>query len=149
MNGVFCALLLAGVIYAAATGQADAAQRALLSGGSEAVELCLTLAGAYGFFGGVMGLLREGGVAAALAGWLKMPLSRLFRFEPGEEAAMEDICMNLSVSSRAFSFFLTFIHSMISSIYTPALLIKNQSSVSISISMVSTLTLVTIPIGNE
>ena len=44
----------------------------------------------------VMGLLREGGVAAALAGWLKKPLSLLFRFEPGEEAAMEDICMNLS-----------------------------------------------------
>ena len=96
MNGVFCAMLLAGVLYAAATGQADAAQRALLSGGSEAGELCLSLAGAYGFFGGVMGLLREGGVAAALAGWLKRPLSRLFRFEPGEEAAMEDICMNLS-----------------------------------------------------
>ena len=96
MNGVFCAMLLAGVLYAAATGQADAAQRALLEGGSEAVELCLSLAGAYGFFGGVMGLLREGGVAAALADWLKKPLSRLFRFELGEEKAMEDICMNLS-----------------------------------------------------
>ena len=37
MNGVFCALLLGGVMYAAATGQADAAQRALLSGGTQAV----------------------------------------------------------------------------------------------------------------
>ena len=96
MNAVFCMLMLAGIAYAAATGQADAAQRALLSGGGQAVELCLSLAGAYGFFGGVMGLLREGGVAAALAGWLKKPLSRLLRFEPGEEAALEDICMNLS-----------------------------------------------------
>lgn len=96
MNGVFCALLLAGVIYAAATGQADAAQRALLAGGSESVELCLTLAGAYGFFGGMMGLLRAGGVASGLAAWLKRPLARLFCFEPGEEAALEDICMNLS-----------------------------------------------------
>jgi len=96
MNGVFCALLLAGVLYAAATGQADAAQRALLLGGEEAVGLCLSLAGAYGFFGGVMGLLREGGVASALARGLKRPLARLFRFLPGEEAALEDICMNLS-----------------------------------------------------
>lgn len=96
MNGVFCALLLSGVIWAAATGQADAAQRALLLGGEEAVKLCLSLAGAYGFFGGVMGLLREGGVASALAKGLKRPLSRLFRFAPGEEAALEDICMNLS-----------------------------------------------------
>ena len=103
MNGVFCAMLLAGVLYAAATGQADAAQRALLEGGSEAVELCLSLAGAYGFFGGVMGLLREGGVAAALADWLRKPLSSLFRFEPGEEKAMEDICMNLSADMLGMS----------------------------------------------
>ena len=96
MNGVFCALLLIGVVYAAATGQADAAQRALLLGGEEAVGLCLSLAGAYGFFGGVMGLLREGGVADALARALKRPLSRLFRFAPGEEAALSDICLNLS-----------------------------------------------------
>jgi len=44
----------------------------------------------------MMGLLREGGIAAALAKGLKRPLSRLFRFAPGEEAALEDICMNLS-----------------------------------------------------
>ena len=96
MNGVFCVLLLGGVVYAAATGQADAAQRALLAGGSEAVELCLSLAGAYGFFGGVMGLLEAGGVADGLAGWLRKPLSRLFRFAPGEEAALADISLNLS-----------------------------------------------------
>ena len=96
MNGVFCALLLVGVLYAAATGQAEAAQRALLAGGSEAVELCLSLAGAYAFFGGVMGLLREGGVAAGLAALLRKPLSRLFHFGLGEEAALGDICLNLA-----------------------------------------------------
>ena len=85
-----------GVIWAAATGQADTAQRALLSGGEEAVSLCLSLAGAYGFFGGVMGLLREGGVADALSAMLRRPLARLFRFAPGEEAALADICLNLS-----------------------------------------------------
>lgn len=96
MNGVFCALLLSGVVYAAATGQADAAQRALLAGGSEAVEFCLSLAGAYAFFGGMMGLLRAGGLADALAAWLRKPLSRLFRFAPGEEEAMPEICLNLA-----------------------------------------------------
>ncbi|MBR2943275.1 MAG: spore maturation protein [Clostridia bacterium] len=96
MNGVFCALLLAGVVYAAATGQAEAAQRALLHGGTEAVQLCLSLAGAYAFFGGLTALLREGGIAAGLARLLRKPLSRLFRFAEGEEVALEDICMNLS-----------------------------------------------------
>ena len=96
MNGVFCALLLLGVMYAAATGQADAAQRALLSGGTQAVELCLSLAGAYAFFGGLMGLVRESGLAAGLAAALRKPLFRLLRFELGEEAALSDICLNLS-----------------------------------------------------
>ena len=96
MNGVFCALLLVGVMYAAATGQADAAQRALLSGGTQAVELCLSLAGAYAFFGGLMGLIRESGMAAGLAAALRRPLFRLLRFELGEEAALPDICLNLS-----------------------------------------------------
>ena len=96
MNGVFCALLLVGVMYAAATGQADAAQRALLSGGTQAVELCLSLAGTYAFFGGLMGLIRESGMAAGLAAALRRPLFRLLRFELGEEAALPDICLNLS-----------------------------------------------------
>ncbi|MBQ8618342.1 MAG: spore maturation protein [Clostridia bacterium] len=96
MNRVFCAMLLAGVVFAAATGQIHQAQQALFSGGSEAVQFCLSMAGAYAFFGGVLGVLRESGVTNALARGLRMPLMRLFRFEPGEETALDDICMNLS-----------------------------------------------------
>lgn len=96
MNRVFCAMLLVGVVFAAATGQIHAAQRALFSGGGEAVQFCLSMAGAYAFFGGVLGVLRESGVTDALAGRLKRPLMRLFRFEAGEETAMDDICVNLA-----------------------------------------------------
>ena len=74
MNGVFCALMLAGLLYAAATGRPDAAQRALLSGGGEAVGLLMRLAGAYAFFGGLLGVLRESGAAtpAGMAAMRKM-----------------------------------------------------------------------------
>ena len=95
MNGVFCALMLAGLLYAAATGQPDAAQRALLSGGGEAVGLLMRLAGAYAFFGGLLGVLRESGAADALARAMEKPLSRLFRFAPGEAAALGDVSLNL------------------------------------------------------
>ena len=74
MNGIFCAMLLIGVVYAAATGQAEAAQRALLSGGKQAVELCLSLAGTYAFFGGLMGLMREGRLTDGLARSSPVPL---------------------------------------------------------------------------
>ena len=92
MNGVFCALMLAGLLYAAATGRPDAAQRALLSGGGEAVGLLMRLAGAYAFFGGLLGVLRESGAADALARAMEKPLSRLFRFAPG------DVSLNLSAN---------------------------------------------------
>lgn len=96
MNLVFCAMLLAGVLAAAITGNASGAQAALLSGGNEAVSFCLSLAGAYAFFGGLLGVLRESGVTGALARAMRRPLARLFCFEPGEEKALDDICVNLA-----------------------------------------------------
>ncbi len=98
VNGVFCVMLLSGLVYAAATGRLDAAQRALLSGGGKAVELLLNLAGAYAFFGGLLGVLRASGAADVLARAMSRPLSRLFRFAPGEEAALGDIGLNLSAN---------------------------------------------------
>ncbi len=98
MNAIFCGMLLLGVIYAAWSGQAEAAQRALLAGGEEAVSLSLSLAGAYAFFGGLLGVARESGVVAALAAAMRRPLTRLFRFRLGEEAALHDICVNLSAN---------------------------------------------------
>ena len=98
MNGIFCIMMLLGLLYAAATGRADAAQRALLSGGGEAVALLLNLAGAYAFFGGLLGVLRACGAADALARAMEKPLSRLFCFAPGEEEALSDISLNLSAN---------------------------------------------------
>ena len=96
MNAVFCMMLLTGVIAAAAQGDLFAAQDALLGGGTEAVAFFMSMAGAYAFFGGLLGVLRESGVTQALAGALRRPLLRLFRFAPGEEQAMDDICVNLA-----------------------------------------------------
>lgn len=96
MNAVFCTMLLVGVIAAAAQGGLSAAQDALLGGGTEAVAFLMSMAGAYAFFGGLLGVLRESGVTAALAGALRRPLVRLFPFAPGEEQALDDICVNLA-----------------------------------------------------
>ena len=96
MNAVFCVMLLGGILAAVAGGRAADVQTALLAGGEEAVRLCLSLAGAYAFFGGLLGVLRESGVTAELAARLRAPLMRLFPFRPGEEQALPDICVNLS-----------------------------------------------------
>ena len=96
MNAVFCMMLLIGVAAAAAQGKLSAAQDALLGGGAEAVAFCMSMAGAYAFFGGLLGVLRESGVTGALANALRRPLFRLFRFAPGEEQALSDISVNLA-----------------------------------------------------
>ena len=96
MNAVFCMMLLAGVVAAAAQGRLSAAQDALLGGGTEAVAFFMSMAGAYAFFGGLLGVLRESGVTQALADALRRPLVRLFRFAPGEEQALSDISVNLA-----------------------------------------------------
>ena len=96
MNAVFCMMLLIGVVAAAAQGRLSAAQDALLGGGAEAVAFCMSMAGAYAFFGGLLGVLRESGVTGALAHALRRPLFRLFRFAPGEEQALSDISVNLA-----------------------------------------------------
>ena len=96
MNAVFCIMLLAGILVSIGSGDASGMQAALLSGGEEALKLCFSLAGAYALFGGLLGVLRESGVTAVLAARLRRPLMRLFAFEPGEERALSDICVNLS-----------------------------------------------------
>ena len=96
MNIIFCVMLLAGVLAAVFGGNLSGAQTALLSGGSEAISFCLSMAGAYAFFGGLLGVLRESGVTAAMARAMRAPMQRLFCFAPGEEAALDDICVNLS-----------------------------------------------------
>lgn len=89
-------MMLTGVIAAAAQGDMNAAQDALLSGGGEAVSFCLSLAGGYAFFGGLLAVARESGMTASVAALLRKPLFGLFRFLPGEEKAMGDICVNLA-----------------------------------------------------
>ncbi len=100
MNAVFCIMMLAGVGAAVLGGEVRGAQDALFSGGAQALEFCVSMAGAYAFFGGLLGVLRESGVTGALARMLRAPLGRLFPFAPGEEAAMDDICVNLAADMR-------------------------------------------------
>ncbi len=96
MNAVFLIMMLGGVAFAAGTGSIAGAQEAMLSGGTQAITLALSLAGAYAFFGGLLQVMRESGAADALAGALRAPLSRLIPFAPGEEKALGDICVNLA-----------------------------------------------------
>lgn len=77
MRWVFGLMWVAGTLVLTLTKGGDAATAALMAGASEAVTLCLELAGAYLLFMGVMGVARRAGLMDALSralggiiGWL-------------------------------------------------------------------------------
>ncbi len=97
MNGVFCALMLAGLLYAAATGGPDAAQRALLSGGGEAVGLLMRLAGAYAFWRAARRSAGERRGGRWRGRW-KSRFRACSALRRGSEAALGDVSLNLSAN---------------------------------------------------
>lgn len=95
-GGIWAGMMLLSLIHAALTGQVEATGKAAVDGARRAAETALLLAGAAGFFSGIMGLLRAAGAADAMRRLLKKRLGFLF---PGaNDQAMEAIAMNLSAN---------------------------------------------------
>lgn len=95
-GGIWAGMMLLSLIHAALTGQVETTAKAAVDGARRAAETALLLAGAAGFFSGMMGLLRAAGAAQALSRFLKRRLGFLF---PGaNNQAMEAIAMNLSAN---------------------------------------------------
>lgn len=84
MAVMWAVMLLSGLVALCVQSGGDAALSAMIAGGSEAVALCLELAGGYLLFMGMMGIAERAGLMQVLAKRLA-PVTR-FLF-PGEEKA--------------------------------------------------------------
>ncbi len=84
-----------GIAFYIADGQGAEALAALLSGCSQAVELTLSLAGAYMLWMGLMNIAKEAGLIDRLAKAVQKPLGRLM---PNAGAAMAPITLNLAAN---------------------------------------------------
>lgn len=75
---IWTGLVTVSLVCGVATGRADAVSAAALSGASEAVTLCVSMAGALMLWNGVMELLRASGLAAGVSRLFRPVLRRLF-----------------------------------------------------------------------
>ncbi|HWQ59285.1 MAG TPA: nucleoside recognition domain-containing protein [Clostridia bacterium] len=95
MNYIWAAMMIVGLVWGIASGRAEAVASAMTEGAGEAVTLCLTLAGSYMLWMGIMNIAKSAGLIEALAKAAKKPLSRLF---PDADKAVAPIALNLAAN---------------------------------------------------
>lgn len=98
MSRIWGSLLIVGILVALLTGRGEAALNSLTMSAGSAVTLCITLAGAYILWLGVMGIAEKSGLTEALAKKLRGVLRLLFPEVPEGHPAQALISMNLSAN---------------------------------------------------
>lgn len=98
MSRIWGALLIIGITVSLLTGRGEQALASLTSSAGNTVTLCLTLAGAYILWLGIMGIAEKSGLTESLAKKLRGVLRALFPEIPDGDPAQAMISMNLSAN---------------------------------------------------
>lgn len=94
LNYIWAFMILAGVVFAAFTGNMGAVTDAALSSAGEAVSLCITMAGVMALWMGLMKIAEKSGLVAGLALRIQPFLSFMFPRIPREHEARKYIATN-------------------------------------------------------
>lgn len=95
MEILFTLLLLVGIVFSLVRQGGEATMASLLSGGTEALELCMKMWGGYMFWMGILEVVRRCGLMDTLSRLLRPLLRPLF---PHAGEALPAITMNLSAN---------------------------------------------------
>ncbi|HWS31072.1 MAG TPA: nucleoside recognition domain-containing protein [Clostridia bacterium] len=95
MNWLWGLMLAAGLIVGAVNGDPGGAADALVTGMSDAVTLCISLAGAYMLWMGLMNVAKEAGLVDSLSRAVKPIFKRLF---PDSPQAVAPVTLNLAAN---------------------------------------------------
>ncbi len=98
MSKIWSALFIIGVLVSLIGGHGGEIMGTLTESAGSAVTLCLTLAGAYVLWLGLMGIAERSGLTQSLAKKLRPILRFLFPGVPDGHAAQAMISMNLSAN---------------------------------------------------
>lgn len=98
LSVIWVIMVCASLITGLCTGRLEAVSAAALTGASEAITLCLAIAGPICLWSGVMELLQSAGMAARLSRCLRPLLRRLFPKAAKEPETLEKISANVSAN---------------------------------------------------
>lgn len=94
LNFLWAFMILAGIMYAAFTGNLAVVTEAALDSAQEAVALCITMAGVLAFWVGLMRIAESAGVMRAAADKIYPLLHFLFPRVPRDHPACKSIAAN-------------------------------------------------------
>ena len=94
LNFLWIFMILAGIVYAALTGNLPAVTDAALDAAQQAVTLCITMAGVLAFWVGLMRIAENAGMMQRAADRIYPLLHFLFPRIPREHAACKSIAAN-------------------------------------------------------
>lgn len=95
LNYLWAFMVLAGTIFGATTGKIEAVTDGLLSGGSAAIELSMTLFGVVAFWSGLMKIAMKSGLIDSIQKKISPIVTWLFPEVPKEHYSRKYISMNL------------------------------------------------------
>ena len=95
LNLLWAGMIIAGVFFAAFTGQIPEITKAALDSSKEAVTLCITISGVMAFWTGMMEIAQEAGMIRKLSAKLLPFLHFLFPELPSSHKAIPHISTNI------------------------------------------------------
>lgn len=93
---LWTAMVTASLLYAIPAGSVDALGTAAMDGAAQAVELCLSMAGVVCLWTGIMEVMSQCGLSAALSRLFRPLLKRLLPRASRDEETLSAISANLS-----------------------------------------------------
>lgn len=95
MGWIWGILFCVGVVTLTINAGGDAAVKAMLDGAQQSVTICISLAGAYLLWMGLLGIAKKSGLIDALSKKIRRPVSWLF---PGAGNATGAITLNIAAN---------------------------------------------------
>lgn len=94
MNGIWCGMIVIGVVYGVLTGNVAAVTNAAIDSSKEAVSLCITMLGVMAMWNGLMEIATQADMIRQISDKMSPLLSYLFPKIPKSHQARQEIATN-------------------------------------------------------
>lgn len=98
LNFIWGSFIICGIVFSVITGKSDTVTDSLLSGGKEAITLCITMAGVISIWTGIMEIAEKSGMIKGIAKKMDGIITYLFPNIPKSNVVREYIATNFAAN---------------------------------------------------